>query len=209
MPVQLQARRLAVLDLPVHFRYVVLHLTTIGCSLGKEPSMARARDYEQKRDAFKWVDDNNRRLSDFHMQIWHYHEPAWREYKSARAFGEILRQEGFEVEEGTGGMPTAFMATWGEGKPALGTYAEYDAVPGNSQQPVPYEAPREGLNPWAAGHTDPHSMLGTGGTRRHPGDQGRDGAARAQGHAQYFRRTGRESLRLEAGPCRQRLLRRL
>ncbi len=124
--------------------------------------MAPARDYDEKREAFRWVDDNRQRLSDFHMQIWNYHEPAWREYKSARAFCEILRQEGFTVEEGSGDMPTAFVATWGEGKPVLGTYAEYDAVPGNSQQPVPHEAPREGLNPWAAGHTDPHSMLGTG-----------------------------------------------
>jgi aminobenzoyl-glutamate utilization protein B len=43
----------------------------------------------------------------------------------------------------------------------LGTYAEYDAVPGNSQQVVPHQAPRAGLHPWAAGHTDPHSALGT------------------------------------------------
>src|SRR5262249_20612026 len=60
-------------------------------------------------------------------------------------------------------MPTAFVATWGERSPVLGAYAEYDAVPGNSQQPVPYQAPREGLHPWAAGHTDPHSMLGVAG----------------------------------------------
>ena len=57
-------------------------------------------------------------------------------------------------------MPTAFSATWGQGGPTLATFAEYDAVPGNSQQPVPYQAPREGLHPWAAGHTDPHSSLG-------------------------------------------------
>ena len=57
-------------------------------------------------------------------------------------------------------MPTAFFATWGSGSPVLGTYAEYDAVPGNSQQPVAYQAPREGLHPWAPGHTDPHSALG-------------------------------------------------
>jgi metal-dependent amidase/aminoacylase/carboxypeptidase family protein len=43
----------------------------------------------------------------------------------------------------------------------FGTYAEYDAVPGNSQQVVPHQAPRAGLHPWAAGHTDPHSALGT------------------------------------------------
>lgn len=116
--------------------------------------------YEEKQLAFEWVEENERRLSDFHLEIWRFAEPAWREYKSAKAYCDLLRAEGFEVEEGTGGMPTAFVASYGEGGPILGAYAEYDAVPGNSQQPVSRRAPREGLHPWAAGHTDPHSMLG-------------------------------------------------
>ena len=117
----------------------------------------------EKQYAMDWIEANRQRLSDFDLQIWGYAEPAWREYKSAKAYVELLRAEGFAVEEGSGGMPTAFMATWGEGGPVLGGYAEYDAVPGNSQQAVPYRTPREGLHQWAAGHTDPHSMLGTVG----------------------------------------------
>ncbi len=116
---------------------------------------------QHKRFALEWIDERARRFSDWHMKIWNYHEPAWREYKSAKAYCELLRAEGFTVEEGSGGMPTAFAASWGKGGPVLGSYAEYDAVPGNSQQPVPYPAPREGVHPWAAGHTDPHSQLGT------------------------------------------------
>lgn len=115
-----------------------------------------------KSAAINWVDENHKRLSEFHMEIWNYAEPAWREYRSAKAYVDLLRREGFEVEGGSGGMPTAFMAKWGEGRPILGTYAEYDAVPGNSQQVVPYRVPREGFHPWAAGHTDPHSALGVG-----------------------------------------------
>src|SRR5215212_7659181 len=118
--------------------------------------------YGEKRSAFDWVEENRRRLSDMHLEIWRYAELAWREYRSAKDYCDVLRAEGFEVEEGSGGMPTAFVASYGEGGPVLGTYAEYDAVPGNSQQPVPYRAPREGLHPYAAGHTDPHSMLGVG-----------------------------------------------
>jgi aminobenzoyl-glutamate utilization protein B len=113
-----------------------------------------------KQTAWEWVEANRGRLSAFARQIWEYAEPAYREYKSARAYCDLLRKEGFAVEEGSGGMPTAFLATWGQGAPVLGSYAEYDAVPGNSQQPVPYRAPRAGLHPWAAGHTDPHSALG-------------------------------------------------
>jgi len=114
-----------------------------------------------KAGALEWLDRQAGRFSEWHLKIWDYAEPAWREYKSAKAYCDLLRAEGFTVEEGSGGMPTAFAASWGKGGPVIGSYAEYDAVPGNSQQVVPYQAPREGLHPWAAGHTDPHSALGT------------------------------------------------
>ena len=141
----------------------------------------------EKQFAHDWVDENSARISVFNKEIWDYAEPAWREYRSAKAYVDLLRAEGFTVQEGTGDMPTAFMATWGDGKPVLGSYAEYDAVPGNSQQVTPYQAPREGLHPWTAGHTDPHSMLGTAALTGDPGDQGRDGTLRPQGNAQTLR----------------------
>lgn len=115
-----------------------------------------------KQTALDYVDTNRKRLSDFHQEIWNYAEPAFREYKSAAAYVKLLREEGFKVEEGTGGMPTAFKAVWGKDRPILASYAEYDAVPGHSQKAVPYEAPRDGLHRMAAGHTDPHSSLGVG-----------------------------------------------
>ena len=114
-----------------------------------------------QQSAVAWIEANRARLSGFNKSIWNFAEPAWREYKSCRAYCELLRAEGFAVEQGSGGMPTAFAATWGSGSPVLGSYAEYDAVPGQSQQVVPYKAPREGLHPWTAGHTDPHSSLGS------------------------------------------------
>ncbi len=116
--------------------------------------------YPEKQWALNWIDERRSWLSAFHQEIWNYAEPAWREYRSAKAYCDLLRSQGFEVEEGTGGMPTAFKAVYGDGGPVLATYAEYDAVPGNSQQQTPHRAPRPGLHPWAAGHTDPHSSLG-------------------------------------------------
>ena len=60
-------------------------------------------------------------------------------------------------------MPTAFAAEWSNGSgPAIGMYAEYDAVPGNCQDAATVRRPRPGLSPHAGGHTDPHSGLGTG-----------------------------------------------
>jgi metal-dependent amidase/aminoacylase/carboxypeptidase family protein len=123
--------------------------------------MPMATMTKEKRYALEWFDEHAGRFSEFHLRIWNYAEPAWREYKSAKAYRDLLRAEGFAVDEGSGEMPTAFCARWGRSGPVLGTYAEYDAVPGNSQQVVPYRAPRAGLHPWAAGHTDPHSALGT------------------------------------------------
>ncbi len=74
-----------------------------------------------------------------------------------------LRAEGFEVEAGSGGRPTAFAARWSNGKGAqVGMYAEYDAVPANCQAADTQERPRDGFGPLAPGHTDPHSALGIG-----------------------------------------------
>ena len=116
----------------------------------------------EKSTALAWVDDHRNWLSRTTKAIWDLHEPAWREYRSAALYVKLLRELGFDVEEGTGGMPTAFRATFGSGRPVIASYAEYDAVPGNSQEAVPYRQPREGVHEQAAGHTDPHSALGTG-----------------------------------------------
>jgi len=114
-----------------------------------------------KRATLAWVDAHLDKLSDWHQLIWHYAEPAFREYKSSVWYVEKLRAEGFLVEVGSGGMPTAFVATFGNGAgPTVATYAEYDAVPGNCQAAAAVRKPREGLSKYAPGHTDPHSALG-------------------------------------------------
>ena len=163
-----------------------------------------------KKTALDWVKGNEPWLSKTHTEIWNFHEPAWREYRSAAYYVKLLREQGFEVEEGTATMPTAFLRHLEErqGGPAIASYAEYDAVPGNSQDPVPYEKPRDGVHKYAAGHTDPHSALGIGALGGLLGGQGGDGEARHSRHAQVLRRAGGEGVRLEAGARRPRLLRR-
>ena len=113
--------------------------------------------------ALAWVDSQRQTLSEWHRTIWNYAEPAWREYRSAAWFVERLTEEGFAVEAGSGGMPTAFAAAWSNGPgPTVAGYAEYDAVPGNCQAAGTRRAPRAGLSDSAPGHTDPHSALGIG-----------------------------------------------
>jgi aminobenzoyl-glutamate utilization protein B len=114
-----------------------------------------------KRIVFEWVDSHAATLSAWHQVIWHYAEPALREYRSAAWYVRILEESGFTVEAGSGGMPTAFVATYRNGDgPTIATYAEYDAVPGQCQAAATREQPRAGLSRHAAGHTDPHSALG-------------------------------------------------
>jgi aminobenzoyl-glutamate utilization protein B len=114
---------------------------------------------EEKKSAIKWIDENSEMISGFHQRIWKYAEPAFREYESVKAFADFHRKEGFNVVIGVAGLPTAYIATWGEGSPVISTYTEYDAVPGTSQDAINYRAT---ANPYMAGHTDPHSALGVG-----------------------------------------------
>ncbi|MBS0398608.1 MAG: amidohydrolase, partial [Proteobacteria bacterium] len=58
--------------------------------------------------ACNWIEQQRDVLSDWHRTIWEFAEPAWREYRSAAWFVDRLRRAGFEVEAGSGGMPTAF-----------------------------------------------------------------------------------------------------
>lgn len=127
-------------------------MTTISNNLTKAQSCALAE-----------IDALSTQLSKWSSTIFDFGETAWREYRSAEWYVALLRAEGFDVEEGSGGMPTAFAANWSNGDgPIIGMYAEYDAIPGNCQAATTRKAPRAGLSVHAGGHTDPHSGLGIG-----------------------------------------------
>ncbi|MFC3088706.1 amidohydrolase [Tabrizicola soli] len=117
-----------------------------------------------QRDALAAIAARQGELSDWCATIFDFGETAWREYRSAEWYVARLRAEGFTVEEGSGGMPTAFCADWRNGDgPVIGMYAEYDGIPGNCQAADPRRGPRSGLGFQAGGHTDPHSGLGIAG----------------------------------------------
>lgn len=114
--------------------------------------------------ALDHLDSLRTELSRWTATIFDFGETAWREYQSADWYVRTLRGQGFSVEEGSAGMPTAFAAHWSNGPgPSIGLYAEYDAVPGNCQAATTRRMPRDGLSVHAGGHTDPHSGLGIAG----------------------------------------------
>ena len=86
-------------------------------------------------------------------------ELGYLEFESCELLARHLEEHGFTVERGVAGIPTAFVATFGEGKPVVGLLAEYDALPGMSQDTVSFKKPIvEGGN----GHGCGHNLLGTG-----------------------------------------------
>ena len=92
------------------------------------------------------------------LQIWEYAEVGYKEVKSAALHVQHLKDAGFTVETGVAGIPTAFVATYGTGSPAIGMLAEYDALPGINQSTSPERDPIAGKN---AGHACGHHLFGT------------------------------------------------
>lgn len=94
-------------------------------------------------------------------KIWEFAEVGLEEEKSRDLFARVLREQGFEVEEGVANIPTAFVARWGKGKPTVGFVAEYDALPGMSQ--VADLVKKEAVEGITAGHGCGHNLLGAAG----------------------------------------------
>ena len=65
--------------------------------------------------------------------LWEHPETAFTEFESAKYICDVLRSEGFTVEENIAGIKTAFTGTFGKGKPVIGILGEYDALSGLSQ----------------------------------------------------------------------------
>lgn len=91
--------------------------------------------------------------------IWNYAEVGYQEEKSSALLVEMLSKEGFKIQKGVAGIPTAFVATYGEGQPVIGILGEYDALPGLSQDAWPS---RKALKEGAAGHACGHHLFGVG-----------------------------------------------
>ena len=98
---------------------------------------------------------------DVAMQIWDFAELGYLEEKSSALLQEQLTQAGFQVESGVADIPTAFVASYGGGQPVIAILAEFDALPGLSQEAVPSRQTRLDK---ASGHACGHHLFGTAST---------------------------------------------
>ena len=104
------------------------------------------------------IDARAAHYTDVEQQIWRFAEVGYQEVQSSALLQKELVAAGFAVKSGVAGIPTAFVAEYGSGKPVIGILGEFDALPGLSQDSVPVQRP---LVAGAAGHGCGHHLLGT------------------------------------------------
>ncbi len=104
------------------------------------------------------INQQDEELSFIAKEIWDHPQVALQETFASQLLAEKLAGDGFEITWGAGGMPTAFIAEWGEGAPLIGFLGEYDALPGLSQQLSSEKSP---IVAGGAGHGCGHNLFGT------------------------------------------------
>ncbi|HEY7183766.1 MAG TPA: amidohydrolase, partial [Blastocatellia bacterium] len=120
-------------------------------------SPVAATEIRNKEEAVASIEKRKAEMIKLSDQVWAYAETAFREHKSSQALSDYAERQGFKVERGVAGMPTAFIATYGQGRPVIGILGEFDALPGISQKASPVKEP---LEAGAPGHGCGHNLFG-------------------------------------------------
>lgn len=129
--------------------------------LGLAPAVAVGQGLSpEKTTALAAVEALGPEIREMSMKLWDFSELALLETRSAEYLANLLEAEGFTVERGVAGMPTAFVASFGSGAPRIGILAEYDALPNIGNAKVPRKAPREDGQPHGQGCG--HNLFGAG-----------------------------------------------
>ncbi|MFZ9004762.1 MAG: amidohydrolase, partial [Robiginitalea sp.] len=133
---------------------IILLLLLTGCAV----TLQAQKMSKSKQAILASVNSHQEALTAISDSIWALAETAFQETGSSRILADYAEKNGFEVERGVAGMPTAFVATYGSGRPVISVLGEFDALPGISQKAQPTKEP---LNEGAAGHGCGHNMFGT------------------------------------------------
>ena len=113
------------------------------------------RTEQMKRDVGLEVDGLKENMSQWNDMVFSYAEPGFQEFETSKFLTGILKQNGFTVQEGVAGIPTAFVAKWGSGKPVIALGSDIDDIPQASQKPgVAWHEP---IIEGAPGHGEGHN----------------------------------------------------
>ena len=135
---------------------------SIAGTLAFVASSAAAQTGTQMMDqVIKSIDAKRDAYADVAKQIWSFAEVGYQEDRSSALLQSHLREAGFDVKAGVAEIPTAFVASWGSGKPVIAIVGEFDALPGLSQKAV---ATKDPVIVGGAGHACGHHLFGTAST---------------------------------------------
>jgi aminobenzoyl-glutamate utilization protein B len=132
-------------------------LLALVCALATFPLRAQQAPpaADLKKEAMADVDSRQTFTQQMVDQIFSFSELGFQEYETSRYLTGILEKNGFQVERGVVGIPTAWVATWGSGKPVIGFITDIDCIPQASQKPgVAYHDP---IVAGAPGHGEGHN----------------------------------------------------
>ena len=120
--------------------------------------LAAGASVKKKEEAVASIERHKAEIIALSDQVWGFAETALLETRSSNALADYAEKQGFTVERGVAGLPTAFVASYGAGRPVIGVLGEYDALPGLSQKAQPV---KEALQAGSPGHGCGHNLLGT------------------------------------------------
>ena len=132
-----------------------LPLTGLIIALLLAPAASTANG---KDELIASIDAKGDRYWQVALDLWDWAEPGYQEVRSSERLQGLLAEAGFIIERGVAGMPTAFVATFGSSGSVIGILAEFDALPGLSQEAVPHRSPRQETS-W--GQACGHHLFGT------------------------------------------------
>jgi aminobenzoyl-glutamate utilization protein B len=135
--------------------FVVLLLCAAASSPSAQKSGEDTRIEAYKREVASSVDGMAKMAQEMVDSVFSFSELAHQEFETSRYLTSVLERNGFAVRRGVAGMPTAWVATWGSGKPVIALGSDIDGIPQASQKPgVPYRDP---LIAGAPGHGEGHN----------------------------------------------------
>ncbi len=137
-------------------KLMMLWLTVL---LFVSPVEGQAKWTANKKAVVASVEKHEKELTSISDNIWSYAELSLVEHQSSKALSDYAEKNGFKVERGVAGMPTAIVATYGSGRPRIGILGEFDANAGISQKKQPT---KEARIAGAPGHGCGHNLFGTG-----------------------------------------------
>src|SRR5258707_10342019 len=119
------------------------------------PAASNPRTDQFKRDVGMEVDAMGENIQKMNDMVFSFAEPGFQEFETSKYLTTILKQNGFTIQEGVAGIPTAWTATWGSGKPVIALGSDIDDIPQASQKPgVAWHEP---IIEGAPGHGEGHN----------------------------------------------------